>query len=133
MLKFKLLALPLTLLLSGTVLNGCSQITVKDKEVCADLGVVGAHCAHTFITQRSDLTKADWDKRRIGWMCMSADDFSDTEDSVDELCRTTNMCDYATAAKIQLVKANMAPGLLKAKAVRASAPTPAASAKTKTN
>lgn len=77
--------------------------------MCADLGVYGAHCAHTYITSRRDIIKREWDLQRVGYMCMKADDFSDAEDSIDELCRISNLCDYATKDQIQRFKARMLP------------------------
>lgn len=118
MLKSKLLAMLLIGSLSEIV--SCGHVTVKDKEVCADLGVAGAHCAHTYITQRRDIPKAQWDRERIGYMCMKADAFSDAEDSIDELCRTTNLCDYETQDQINQFKGRMSPLVKKAKAARAA-------------
>lgn len=106
--KFKGLRM-LQLLLLSVIVNGCSHVTVKDKEACADLGYVGAQCAHTYIEQRRDIPKAQWDQERVGWICMSAEDFSDSEDSIDELCRNTNLCDYQTKQEIEKFKARMSP------------------------
>lgn len=114
--KSKELARQLIALSSAIVVSACT-VTVKDKEVCADLGVAGAHCAHTYIEKRRDIPKAVWDKERIGWMCMHADDFSDTEDSLDELCRTTNLCDYRTKEELKKLRARLAPVVKKAKSV----------------
>lgn len=111
--KFRLQKTLQIALLSATV-SACGHVAVKDKEVCVDLGVAGAHCAHTFITKRRDLTKAQWDLERVGRMSITSDDFSDTEDSLDELCRTTNLCDYETQDQIAQVKAKMAPLVSKA-------------------
>lgn len=104
--------------LSSAIVS-CGHVTVKDKEVCADLGVAGAHCAHTYVTRRRDIPKAQWDHERVGWMCMLADDFSDGEDSLDELCRTTNLCDYETQDQLNKFKQRMYPLLKKARAARA--------------
>lgn len=114
MLKYKLLAMLLITLLSVTV--SCGSVTVKDKQVCADLGIAGAECAHTLITNRQPLTKTQWDKQRVGWMCMSSGDFSDSEDSIDELCKTTSLCGYETQDQIAQVKDKMSPLLQKGKA-----------------
>ena len=116
--NFKGLAKPQIVLLIGIALSGCAHVTVKDKEVCADLGGAGAHCAHTYINEKRDIKKVDWDKERVGWMCIRADDFSDTEDSIDELCRNTNYCDYETRVKISDFKFFMRPLVRKARAAR---------------
>lgn len=91
------------------IVSGCSHVTVKDKEVCADLGYVGAHCAHTYTDTKRDIPKYEWDAERIGWMCTPAESFSDTEDSIDELCRITNKCDYETREIIQKYKDHIRP------------------------
>lgn len=82
--------------------------------MCADLGASGAHCAHTYITQRRDIAKFQWDQMRTGWLCLQASDFSDTEDSLDELCRETSLCNYETKQQIEQFKGRMKPLLDKA-------------------
>jgi len=117
--KYKKLALQLMLLSSAIALSACSSVAVYDKEVCADLGNAGAHCAHTYVTEkRRDIEKSKWDKERVGWMCMKAEDFSDTEDSIDELCRTKNICDFETKQKLEQIKSNMAPLLESSQRIR---------------
>jgi hypothetical protein len=115
-LKFKPLATPLIALSIVTV--SCDHVAVKDKEVCADLGVAGAHCNHLYASKPRDIEKAQWDRQRIGWMCMVADDFSDGEDSIDELCRISNLCDYQTKDQIAQVKQRMAPLVSKARSAK---------------
>lgn len=100
---------PLLLLLLSVLIANCGHVTVTDKQVCADLGIYGAQCAHTLIELREYLSKPEWDAKRTGWMCMSADDYSDSEDSLDELCRTTNACNYETKQEINRIKAKMSP------------------------
>lgn len=119
--KLKLLALLLIVSLSATVLSGCGHVTVKDKEACADLGVAGAACTTTFTSQRRNISKPNWDRERVGWICMRSNDYSDGEDAIDELCRTTNLCDYETQQKVEQLKTNMRPIVRKAKAARRSA------------
>lgn len=109
-------------LLSVTV--SCGSVTVFDKEVCADLGVAGAHCARTLADppKRRDIEKAKWDSERIGWMCMRAEDFSDAEDAIDSLCRTSNLCNYETKEQLAKFKANTAGVASKAKAAKKPKP-----------
>lgn len=52
---------------------------------------------------------------------MRASDYSDGEDSLDELCRTTNLCDYETQQKVETLKTNMRPIVRKAKSARRAA------------
>lgn len=117
--KFNVLAMLLIVSLSAIV--SCGHVTVKDKEVCADLGVAGAACSTTFTSQRRNFSKANWDRERVGYMCMKASAYSDGEDSLDELCRTTNLCDFETQEKVQQLKSNMSPLVRKAKNARRSA------------
>ena len=117
--RSKELAMLLIVLLSATV-SGCGHVKVFDKEVCADLGVAGGHCAFTIANppKRRDIAKPEWDKERIGWMCMRAEDFSDAEDAIDSLCRSTNLCDYETKESLKTFRANTDAVAKKAKAAR---------------
>ena len=117
--KFKKLGMLLTVLLSATV-SACGSVTVFDKEVCADLGVAGGHCAFTLAKppKRRDIPKAVWDKERIGWMCMRPEDFSDAEDAIDSLCRSSNLCNYETKEQIKTFRGNTEGVAKKAKAAR---------------
>lgn len=112
--KFKLHAMLPMLLFSAIALNGCGHVPVKDTEGCADLGVAGAECAHIYISQKRSLTKAQWDKIRPGWVCMPSDDFSNTFDSIDDLCRNSRLCDYETQQATAGFSARMAGPLSKA-------------------
>lgn len=109
----------LLIVLSSAIVS-CGHVKVFDKEVCADLGVAGGHCAFTLANppKRRDIEKAAWDKERIGWMCMRAEDFSDAEDAIDSLCRSTNMCDYETKEQLKTFRANTDSVARKAKASR---------------
>lgn len=117
--KFSVLAMLLIALSSAIV--SCGHVTVKDKEACADLGSAGAACSTTFSGQRRNITQRNWDRERVGWICMRAADYSDGEDAIDELCRTTNLCNYETQQRVQQLKTNMRPIVRKARAARHSA------------
>ncbi len=98
----------LIVLLTGALVN-CSHVTIYDKEVCADLGYVGAECAHTYTEGTRQPTKGEWDHERVGWFCMSPDSFNDTETGIDQLCTTSKLCDYETQQRITRAKKNLAP------------------------
>ena len=117
--KYARLVRPLIVLLSVTV-SACGHVKVFDKEVCADLGVAGGHCAFTLANppKRRDIEKPAWDKERVGWMCMRAEDFSDAEDSIDSLCRSSNLCSYETKEQIKTFRGNTDQVAKKAKAAR---------------
>lgn len=84
-----------TALFTGA-LSACGHVTVADTEVCGDLGAAGAHCAHTLTAEIRDIPKAQWDSDRIGELCMNSTAFNDTETALDQLCQTTNLCDFQT-------------------------------------
>ncbi len=96
----------------------CGHVTVYDKEVCGDLGNVGAHCAHTLTDAKRDIPKAQWDRERIGYLCAKAEGWNDTETSLDQLCTTTNLCDFETRETLGRVKSRMRPVAKKALAAR---------------
>lgn len=116
--RYKLHVMLLIALSSAIV--SCGSVKVFDKEVCADLGVAGGHCAFTLANppKRRDIEKSAWDKERVGWMCMRAEDFSDAEDAIDSLCRSTNLCNYETKEQLATFRANTAGVAKKAKASR---------------
>jgi len=74
---------------------------VFDKEVCGDLGKYGAHCAHTLTDETRDIPKQEWDRVRIGYLCVSSEGFNDTETALDQLCQTTNLCNYETREQLR--------------------------------
>lgn len=109
----KKLVMLLTPLLS--VIVSCGTVQVHDIEACSDLASAGAECAHTYVTKRRAVSKAEWDHMRVGWFCMSPIDFSDTEDSLDELCKNNpGACSYVAEEQIQRAKKNFAPILRQA-------------------
>lgn len=89
------------------LLSGCGHVTIYDKEVCGDLGEFGAHCNHTLKPNPRDLTKEEWDKERVGWMCVDPTGFNDTETALDQLCTTTRRCTYKQRQAIESVKARI--------------------------
>lgn len=87
------------LILVLPLLSACQQITVKDKEVCGDLGSEGAHCAHTLIVKTRDIKKAQWDLERVGWLCTNSTGYTDTETTIDAVCQVIH-CDFETQQKV---------------------------------
>ena len=100
--KYKKLGMLLTLLFIVVVFSGCGTVTVYDQEVCGDLGQAGAHCAHTLTNQTRDISKANWDIERVGYLCMNSQSFTDQETAVDEFCNNNqSLCDYQTRVALQ--------------------------------
>jgi hypothetical protein len=107
-------------LLTAIALSGCGHVTIYDKEVCGDLGEYGAHCAHTLVDKKRDISKANWDQMRVGYLCMDSMAYNDTETSIDQFCATSKLCDYKTREQIAQVKARMRPVVKKALRARRS-------------
>lgn len=84
---------------------GCGHVVIHDKEFCGDLGVVGAHCAHTLTPETRDVSKENWDKERIGNICVNSRGWTDTETSIDQFCTTTDLCDYETQQAVVRIRA----------------------------
>jgi len=81
-------------------LSGCSSITVYNRRVYGDLGKYGAHWAETLTDKKGDLTKEEWDKVRVGMLCMSSEAYTDAETAIDQACVQLN-CDYKTRESLQ--------------------------------
>jgi hypothetical protein len=83
-------------------INSCANapVTVYDREYCADLGPVGAHCAHTMISKKRDIPKAQWDIERIGQLCSDPRVFTDTETAIEQFCHQIP-CDYQERQKVE--------------------------------
>ena len=69
--------------------SGCAKVSIYDKQVCGDLGEYGARCNNTLVSKPVDLTKEEWDIKRVGWMCVDSTAFNDTETALDQLCTVT--------------------------------------------
>ncbi len=81
--------------------NSCGHVAVYDTEVIADLGSAGGYGVHTLTDQTRDISKAAWDKERVGYLCMSSTAFNDTETAIDQLCKEfSGVCDYQTREAI---------------------------------
>lgn len=53
---------------------------------------LGATCAHTQTKETRDLTKADWDTQRFGWICTSGDTFAEKKIELESLCARPGSC-----------------------------------------
>lgn len=116
--KMLLIILFAVLVLEVLMVLGCGHVIVYDTEVCGNLGPYGAHCVHTLTEETRDVNVRQWQNESIGWLCMDSKGFNDTETSLDQLCATTNLCDYQTRQVIEDVKARLRPILERAKAAK---------------
>lgn len=93
--------LKIALISSSIAIASCGHIKVYDREVCADLGKYGAHCAHTLTDRKRDIPKEKWDKERVGQLCMTSQAYTDAETAIDQFCTAYNLCDYQTREELQ--------------------------------
>jgi hypothetical protein len=80
---------------------GCATYKVYNKEVCGDLGPYGAHCNQTLKEKTRDIPKAQWDKDRVGMLCMSSQGFTDTETVIEQMCAENPKCTYHERIEIE--------------------------------
>ena len=73
------------------ILSSCN-IELKDAEWFIDLGPLGAHSFHTNITKETDLTKEQWDKKRMGMFCTHSDNLTEILKVQMKLCNRTKAC-----------------------------------------
>jgi len=86
-----------------------------DEEVVADLGAAGGYAVHTLTDQTRDIPKAEWDRERVGYLCVNSTAFNDAQTALDQLCQETNLCDYQTRDAIQKASLRIHSALRKAK------------------
>ena len=84
----------LLVILFVSQLNNCSSVKLKNGEVCGDMDKYGATCNHTFTDETRDLNKEEWDKTRIGWVCMKSDLFANWKAALIKFCNDTKRCTY---------------------------------------
>lgn len=87
-----------------SVLN-CSTVTIRDKKIYADLAEDGAHANCTLTWCPEDLSKKEWDQRRMysaePFFCMDTTDMNQFLVEVERLCTVDHgsgrsNCDYET-------------------------------------
>lgn len=100
-----------TLLISSSIsLVECTTTHITDIEACGDKGSLGGHCAHTLTNETRNLNKHDWDAMRFGWICMSPEDFTNTETEIAQLCNSNSkLCDYRTKTLLRDILFRMGP------------------------
>lgn len=77
------------------LLNACSEVTIRDNEVCADAGAQGCLCFHTLSDASRDLNRAQCDAEEFGKVFMSTDSFTNLKTAIDVLCQNhQEQCTY---------------------------------------
>lgn len=76
-------------------IGSCGTIEIFDREVCADLGEIGARCGHTLTDEKRNVEKEAWDEERIGMLCMDSEAYTDAETALDQFCEAyPALCSY---------------------------------------
>lgn len=74
------------------VVSSCARVPIVDSEWCGDKGAFGARCTYFIKDQRRNMAKAEWDKKRVGMVCTSAETFSNWKKSLMKLCDSNKAC-----------------------------------------
>jgi len=93
----------MTFTIIGYLLTSCGTIPVYNARIYGDLGENGSHYAETLTDKTGDLKKDDWDKLRVGMLCMSSQSFNDLTTAIDQFCTAYNVCDYQSREDLQQV------------------------------
>lgn len=84
---------------------GCGGLKIPNEWVCADGGKHGAFCAMTRSNSEQRLSKAQWDKVRVGWFCMHPDSFGNYQKFIELACNQNKNCiDDATRKAANLYR-----------------------------
>jgi hypothetical protein len=89
--------------LVSLILSGCGGVQIKDHVVFGDKGRHGATAVHTLFTDIAPvhIPLLQWNAMRLGMACISVDDLSQIQQTIDELCtKHTGACNYAVQQKI---------------------------------
>lgn len=80
-------------LFASILLVSCSRIEIRDIPVHVDAGADGAVIAHTMSENTSVISKQEWDAKRPGFFCVSAEDFGWLRATIEKLCgENRGMC-----------------------------------------
>jgi len=81
-------------MLFASSLSGCAKIQVKNEQVCADKGRLGAVCGWTNGGPETQLSKPQWDQKRFGMACAEVDSITRLLGVIKKLCFDTGRCTY---------------------------------------
>lgn len=95
------------MLIAISFASGCSQVEIKDMEVCADAAEDGAYCAHTQKQEERDVPKGQWDLERKGQLCLSQQAYGENKAAVEKLCSKPGACTYEFKKKFNQATQNI--------------------------
>lgn len=68
-------------------------LEVPNGPVCADKGKFGAVCDFTRPPHKTTkVSKFDWDKQRVGWLCLNPKLFGDYKTFIEKACQKDQHC-----------------------------------------
>jgi hypothetical protein len=67
-------------------MNMKESLTLYNREYCGDLGKFGAHCNHAFTSKPRDIKKDQWDKERVGQICVNSQAYTDIGTLEEQVC-----------------------------------------------
>jgi hypothetical protein len=73
-------------------LSSCARVPIVDAEFCGDKGAFGARCTYFIQDKKRSMTEAEWEKKRVGWVCTSPETFSNWKKSLLKLCDSNKAC-----------------------------------------
>jgi hypothetical protein len=74
------------------VVSSCARVPIVDSEWYGDKGAFGARATYFIQDKRRNISKAEWDKMRVGMVCTSAETFSNWKKSLMKLCDSNKAC-----------------------------------------
>jgi hypothetical protein len=81
-----------TISLSCLFLISCGTISLKDGQVCGDMGRLGATCDNVFTDKPIDYSAEKWDELRIGRISITASMFANWKSALLKFCSDTGRC-----------------------------------------
>lgn len=83
------------------LLASCTNVQIKDGEVCANAPDGSASCFHMFSDSSRDLSKEEWDELRVGWLSQSPELYANIESALESECQTHHDCSYEVDKQVR--------------------------------
>ncbi len=90
----------LAALFTMTALEGCGHVLITDSEAVGNMPDGSGALFHTLTPDHRIVPKAEWDKKRIGWISVPTEWFAENKGNLEKLCHSTSKCDYQTKTTI---------------------------------
>lgn len=91
----------LSAILLSFLLTSCGTIKLKDGRVCGDMGRLGATCDNVFKDKPVDIAQPEWDRVRVGQLCMGSALFANWKGALIKFCNDTKRCTYEEEQAIE--------------------------------